>query len=714
MQATSAVEQNLLTNLKKYFGYNEFRGYQQDIIRAIIDKKDVLAILPTGAGKSICYQLPALLMPGIAIIISPLISLMQDQVVSLSKNNIPAAFLNSSLHYTEIQGVLNNLSDYKMLYIAPERLFDPNFLQILEANTVSFFAIDEAHCISQWGHSFRPEYRQLSLLKEKFPSSSIIALTATATTDVEKDISTQLNMHEPFVIKASFDRPNLTIHLNRRENLEAQLMHFLNKYENESGIIYAATRKTVDELFLILQAKGYRVGKYHAGLSDAERACAQQEFIYGKCLLMVATVAFGMGIHKPDIRYVAHVDMPKSIEQYYQEIGRAGRDGLPSECLTLYSPQDLMIYQSFLKQITDETIRKTAKTKTDKMYSLCRSSGCRRRELLRYFGETLAATNCKSCDNCLSDAVDLQDESVTAQKILSCVFRLGERFGAKYVNDVLRGSKAKNILERGHDTLSTYGLMKEYSEDDLRYYIDELTQLGFLKRADGDYPILQFTPLSKGVLNGSVKVMMKRREVKLVVAAPKQATQHDIVLCEQLWHLRKKLAQELLVPVFVVFGDRSLMEMATVFPRTQAQFLTINGVGPSKWEAYGQQFLDAINAYMNTRPNKPKSPLGEATSLSIKQTMNLYYQGFTVAAIAAKRALAPNTVWDHLIEHASLNKEFDVTPLVSMPKQKMIKEMIEKFGAEKAKPIKLALPDEYTYEEIRLVLARVNFIGDSV
>jgi ATP-dependent DNA helicase RecQ len=513
------LDKTLEDHLQALFGYREFRHSQKEIVTSILDGKDVLAILPTGAGKSICYQLPAMLMPGIAIVISPLISLMQDQVATLFNKGIPAALLNSSLHYQDVRSIINNLQDYKILYIAPERFNDQNFLQNLQNTPVSFFAIDEAHCISQWGHSFRPEYRHLSLLREKFPKSAIIALTATATRDVEKDISKQLAMRTPHVVKASFDRPNLTLHIKLKTYPLKQLSEFIEKRPNVSGIVYAATRKTVDETYEGLQKLGLKVGKYHAGMSDEERGTSQHNFVFGQVNIMVATVAFGMGIHKADIRYIVHMDMPRTIEQYYQEIGRAGRDGLPSECLMLYGIQDLMTYNSFLKGIEDLEQRKLVKFKTEKMYSLCNVLTCRRKELLKYFSEHYPSKYCNGCDNCLEinaeededvPPLDLVDETITAQKILSCVYRLDQRFGIKYVIDVLRGSHAKAIIERGHERLSTHGLMKEFTEFDLKNYIHALMKAGFLKQSDGEYPLLQWTERSREITSGKTKVMLKK------------------------------------------------------------------------------------------------------------------------------------------------------------------------------------------------------------
>jgi ATP-dependent DNA helicase RecQ len=587
---------SLEEHLKALFGYNGFRHCQKQIISMLLEHKDVLAILPTGAGKSICYQLPAMLMPGITVVISPLISLMQDQVVALYKNGIPAAFLNSSLPPDEIQQLLQNLSSVKLLYIAPERLSDPVFIQHLQNTTVSLFAIDEAHCISQWGHSFRQEYRQLTLLKATFPNAPIIALTATATKEVEQDIIAQLAMKQPDVIKVSFDRPNLTFHIQEKTAPMDQLRAFLHKHPGKSGVIYAATRKKVDEIYECLHQEGFNPGKYHAGLSDAERSQRQQEFIYGQCLIMVATVAFGMGIHKPDIRFVVHMDMPKSIEQYYQEVGRAGRDDLPSECLMLYSTQEITIYNLFLNQITDVTVRQTTRAKTEQMLSLCRSSGCRRKELLRYFGENYPAKQCNGCDRCLGTS-ELIDESIIAQKILSCVFRLRQSFGIKYLIDVLKGAKTKPIFDKGHDRLSTYNLMPEYSEEDLRYYITMLIEQGYLERSEGDYPILRWTTASPKVISGELKFLISKRSKNKKSQKKRRDLECDQALFSQLSQLRQTFAQKARVPAFVVFGDKSLIEMAKSLPTTQEEMLQINGVGPVKWERYGRAFLDVILRY---------------------------------------------------------------------------------------------------------------------
>lgn len=715
-QGMSSVvsEERLEEELKRYFGYNTFRAYQKEIIQALLCKEDVLAILPTGAGKSLCYQLPALLQPGTAIVISPLISLMQDQVVSLYKNGISAAFINSSLQYQDIQSVLQNLSEYKLIYVAPERLVDPQFIERLKQITISFFVIDEAHCISQWGHSFRVEYRKLSILKQTFPQCPIIALTATATRDVEKDIQVQLAMQKPRVIKGSFDRPNLTIRLQPKMQVDSQLRAFLEQQGNRSGIIYAATRKGVENTFLQLQQAGYVVGRYHAGLSEQERSASQHAFLHDQVTIMVATVAFGMGVHKPDIRFIVHVDMPRTVEQYYQEIGRAGRDGLPAECLMLFGTQDLILYKAFTEDLEDPEIRKQMKAKTESIWRLCTSLKCRRGELLRYFGEHFLQETCGACDNCLEESEQV-DGTVIAQKILSCVFRLKQNVGVRMLTDVLRGSKNQNILSRGYDQLSTHGILSELPEQEVRYYIECLLHLRLLQMTEGEYPVIKWTEQSQAVVNGKQIVYFKKRSFKVkkeererfarVKSRETLTLLYDETLFEALRQLRLKMAREEEVPPYVVFSDRALQEMAVYFPQTQTEFVQINGVGPIKWLKYGEKFLEVIRAHGGSRTVPEREPVTTPLQRrgSIDETVTLYQQGHSLEHIMQMRQLAKSTILTHLVEAIQQGINLDLSPLVSPEKQDAIKHVIAEVGAERLSPIKEKLPADFTFDEIRLV-----------
>lgn len=709
---------DLETYLKKWFGYNTFRSYQKEVVESILQGKDVLAILPTGAGKSLCYQLPAMLVPGTAVVVSPLISLMQDQVSALTKSGIPAAYVNSSLSLYDLNDILRNLSRYKLLYIAPERFSDLSFLQRLKEMPLSFFVIDEAHCISQWGHSFRPEYRQLSLIKTTFPDKPLMALTATATLEVEKDIAAQLMLKAPFLAKGSFDRPNLMIRINGKTNVDRQIDNFLEKHKDQSGIIYAATRKTVDSLHERLTKAGYKPGKYHAGLSDDERRDALHDFIHDKSTLMVATVAFGMGINKPDIRFILHHDMPKTIEQYYQEIGRGGRDGLAAECLMLYSGRDLMTYRSFLSDITDPELRKQTEAKTSAMYSLCHSMKCRRIGLLRYFGETYPSHECNGCDNCVDEEEKI-DGTVIAQKILSCVYRLNEGFGVKYVIDVLRGSKSSQVLSRNHDKLSTYNLMAECSEAELRYYIDSLTMLGLLKSSDGDYPVLKWTEASRDVVSGQRKVEFRK---KLFKEKAKEVPNlgYNKLLFEELRELRTTVAREEGIPPYSVFSDRSLYEMATYFPQNETDFLSINGVGRYKIQAYGNRFMQAIKGFCNENNIIPQKVVLEpavrkasvdvpSTTASDKESFKLFQQGKSFDEIVKIRGFTRGTVIAHICKvietEPAVQGTFNTELAVTKERQEIINGGIDRVGLERLTPIKQVLPEEITFDEIRFVLA---------
>jgi len=589
---------SLEKSLKEYFGYNTFRPYQLEIIESILNHQDSVSILPTGAGKSLCFQLPAVLSDGVAIVISPLIALMQDQVYSLEKNDIPSAFINSTLSNSEIDSILAKIQSIKLLYIAPERFKVANFLAQLKKINISFFVIDEAHLISQWGHAFRPEYRNLAILKKEFPSITIATFTATATPKVQKDMATQLNLSSPKFVVGSFNRDNLTIRIQDRIDYKEQLVAFLESHKNESGIIYAATRKKTDQVYELLKKMGYSVVHYHAGLSSEKREKNQHLFIEGSVNIIVATIAFGMGINKPDVRYVVHIDMPQTIEQYYQEIGRAGRDGLPSDCLMLFSAKEIFLYTTFLNDYTDEIVRAEMKHKLQRMVSLCGSAQCRRIDLLNYFGEVAKSDTCGGCDNCLDD-VEKIDGTQIAQKIISAVYRLNSRFGVTHVTDVLRGSKKQTVMTRGHDQLSVYNLMSEFSESDVKTHIMALINMNHLKISEGEYPVLQLTDTSNDVLFGNKEIFFKKikqKKLKLKKTLV-DASKSNPSVFEDLKALRRKIAKDEGVPPYFIFHDKTLLEISSKLPSTIDDMLTINGVGKAKLKKYGEQFLSILNKH---------------------------------------------------------------------------------------------------------------------
>ncbi len=592
----------MLHTLRKVFGFHEFRPNQESVVRSLLQQRDVLAIMPTGGGKSLCYQLPAVLLPGTCMVISPLIALMKDQVDGARSNGIRAAFLNSSQSPEERDEVMSDLLSGKLdlLYVAPERFILSHFREMLNRVQLSMAVIDEAHCISEWGHDFRPDYLSLSDLVSLFPGIPVAAFTATATHRVQQDILDKLALRNPLIVRASFDRPNLSYHIRFKESVEPQLISLLNSNPGKAGIIYRTSRKSVNDTAAMLQAKGFRALPYHAGLSDTERKKNQEAFIRDEVEVIVATIAFGMGIDKSNIRFVIHADLPKSIENYYQETGRAGRDGEPARCTLLFSQGDIPKMRFFIDAMPDEAERQRALAALSKVTAFASTSVCRRRTLLDYFGERYPHNNCNSCDICLGTR-EVVDVTLESQMVLSAIVRTEERFGATHIVDILTGSQNKKILDFGHDRLKTYGVGKGHDKKYWRRLIDELLAQQVIQKSEGLYPTLFLLSKASRVLRREeridiVRMLEKKTEQLLTKAAE---APHTTELFELLRTLRKHIADEQQIPPYVVFSDRTLHDMAATLPRTAEAMLTVSGVGEVKLQRYGQQFLRLIGRFIS-------------------------------------------------------------------------------------------------------------------
>jgi ATP-dependent DNA helicase RecQ len=602
------MDKILYSTLKQFYGYDKFRPLQKSIVTDVLNKKDVFVLIPTGGGKSLCYQLPALIQTGITIVISPLIALMKDQVDGLIQNGAKAAFFNSSLSTQEKDQVRSDLvkNNIKLLYVAPERLMQSEFLDFIQSLPVSLFAIDEAHCISEWGHDFRPEYRKLAKLKQLFPQVPFIALTATATERVSLDIIKQLGLENATKYQASFNRPNLSYRIIDKYDTLSQTLEFIKDRSDQSGIIYCHSRKNVETLTKDLQDRSINALSYHAGLDDEIRKAHQEKFIKEEGVIMVATVAFGMGIDKPNVRFVIHADLPSNIERYYQETGRAGRDGLESECLLLFNPGDREKIKFFIDQKTDPAEQHIAHTQLTSMLRFAQSHQCRRVKLLDYFGETLENKNCQNCDNCLNPK-ETFDATEISQKILSCVYRVGQRFGAKYIADILNGRNTKQIIQNDHQKLSTYGIIRDYNTHQIQNFIHELVQEDLLDQTEGQYPVLKLTNKSHQVLKNQQTVLLTK-PITLAqlpkVSYPTTATgfiPFDTQLFNLLRALRKDLAEQQNLPPYIIFSDASLRDMATYYPQTKQQFAQIKGVGDQKLVQYGDAFIKEIATYCSPK-----------------------------------------------------------------------------------------------------------------
>ena len=708
----------LLPLLKQFFGFASFRPFQEEIIRDALAGEDVFALLPTGGGKSLCFQLPAMARAGLTVVVSPLIALMKDQVDGLQASGVPATFLNSSLAAHEARDRLHALRQgrYRLLYVAPERLMLSGFLSELPRLQIRLLAIDEAHCISEWGHDFRPEYRQLAALRELLPETPMMALTATATDRVRADIVGQLRLRQPQCYVASFNRPNLTYRVFAKLKPYAQLLELVRRRPRESGIVYCQARKTAESLAQRLNEDGVRARPYHAGLTPAERTENQELFLRDEARVICATIAFGMGINKPNVRFVVHYDLPKNIEGYYQETGRAGRDGLPSECVLLFSAGDVVKQRTFIQEKPPHEQR-IAREQLEQMVHYAESAVCRRRELLEYFSENYPGDNCAACDNCLSPR-ETYDGTVAAQKFLSCLYRIRQQggfdFGLNQVVEVLCGADTEGVRKWNHQRVSTYGIGREHTRAEWKAIGRQLVRLGLVKQTSDKFSLVSLAP-------DGLALLKERKTVTLTkpVAAPEPQANRvgeiacDEVLFERLRRLRKQLADQRAVPPYIVFSDVSLRLMARQYPSNEQEFKRINGVGEKKLREFGEVFLSEIAAHLRscsrqifaddsfTDELSPQTRLGETA----RETLRRFLSGETPEQIAAHRGLAAGTIYGHLADALAAGERLDLNRFLTATEQKEIRAAFQRMGTGSLSSVFEALGGRYDYGRLKLVRA---------
>jgi ATP-dependent DNA helicase RecQ len=710
---------DLALPLKRHFGHDQFRPLQREIIRDALAGHDVFVLMPTGGGKSLCFQLPALMREGLTIVVSPLISLMKDQVDALQTSGIAATYLNSTLDRQQATARWRGLhrGEYRMLYVAPERLMLDAFLERALNWNIAQFAIDEAHCISEWGHDFRPEYRELKKLRKHLPEVPMMALTATATERVRIDIIQQLHLREPRCYVASFNRPNLTYRIVPKSAPYEQLLAFIRKRPNDSGIVYCASRKSTESLACNLNEDGISAKPYHAGLTTGERTKHQESFLRDDVRVITATIAFGMGINKPNVRFVVHYDLPKNLESYYQETGRAGRDGLPSECVLLFSASDVAKQLHFIDEKSEKEAR-IARAQLQQMVHYAETRECRRATLLEYFGERFSQQPCDGCDNCLQPR-ETFDGTVHAQKFLSCVYRIHARhgfgFGLNHVVDILRGADTEMIRQRRHNELSTYGIGRDLKRDAWQAIGRELSRLGFIECAPGRFATLTLTAAGREVLRSRRPITLTKQ---IDIAAHKEkpragAIECDELLFEQLRALRRKLADERDVPAYVIFSDVSLREMARNYPTTTREFRRIPGVGEQKLKDFAQPFLSEIKNYLATNPRRTFS--NNSGSLfrqrrprlndSEAETLRRFQRGESVDEIARARGFVGSTIYGHLVTAIESGQSLEPDRFFTAAQREEIAAAFREIGDGKLVDVSAVLDAKYDLGQLRIFRA---------
>jgi ATP-dependent DNA helicase RecQ len=718
--------------IARYWGFRELRPLQEPAMRAVLDGRDSLVVLPTGGGKSLCYQAPAVLRGDTTVVVSPLISLMKDQVDGLQSCGVPAIQIDSSQTPTERAAYEMDIRQgaVRLVFVSPERLINTDFYRLLERIDVRHFAIDEAHCISHWGHDFRPEYRQLRRLRELFPQAALHAYTATATEQVRRDIVDQLDLRNPVVLVGNFDRPNLAYRVVPRSDLLKQVLEVLDRHKGEAGIIYCLRRADVDELTEALRSLGHNAMPYHAGLPPEQRKTVQDAFAAERCDLVVATVAFGMGIDRSNIRFVLHTAMPKSVEHYQQETGRAGRDGLEAECVLLHSGGDLMTWKRILEKSASEpgvdaSFLPNALKHLNDIDTYCRGAVCRHRALVGYFGQGYEPSSCAACDICLGDAEQVPDALVVAQKILSCVARVKESFGIGHVVSVLRGEHTENVRKRGHEQLSTFGLLRECQKADVRNWIYQLLGQDALLQVGDEYPILKLNAASWEIMRGerTVRLTQPVRRQKGEKPTKSQADSIswegvDVGLFEALRSLRKQLADERRVPPYVIFSDATLRELARVRPSSLASMRAIYGVGMTKLHDFGNRFLHVIDSHCRSHglsrdqvsgPARPSESLKSFSRPNPQRDLafTLFRQGASLDEIIRRTERSRGTVCEYLEEYIRQERPASISAWVSEELYRQIAAAARRVGLERLKPIYLELGERLSSDDIRIVRAHL-------